>query len=57
MLGDTTAAAHRAQVPQQRFGKTEEIANMVCFLASPEVSYVNGQDILIDGGLTAVHNY
>jgi len=57
MLGEAESNARKAQVPQQRFGKSGEIADMVYFLASNEASYVNGQDILIDGGLTAVHNY
>lgn len=57
MLGEQEAEAKKAQVPLQRFGKPEEISGMVYFLASPEGSYINGQDILIDGGLTAVHNY
>ncbi|MFJ8076767.1 SDR family oxidoreductase [Streptomyces sp. NPDC096176] len=34
-----------------RFGRPEEIAAAVAFLASSDASYVNGQDLVIDGGL------
>ncbi|PXY01978.1 oxidoreductase [Marinifilum breve] len=57
MLGEQVAQARKKEVPLQRFGKPEEISGIVYFLSSPEASYINGQDILIDGGLTAVHNY
>ncbi|MCT4613561.1 MAG: SDR family oxidoreductase [Marinifilaceae bacterium] len=57
MLGAEIAKERKSQVPQNRFGETSEISGMVFFLASNEASYINGQDILIDGGMTAVHNY
>jgi NAD(P)-dependent dehydrogenase (short-subunit alcohol dehydrogenase family) len=39
--------------PLKRYGLPQEIAAMACFLASDEASYVNGQAIAVDGGLTS----
>jgi NAD(P)-dependent dehydrogenase (short-subunit alcohol dehydrogenase family) len=40
-----------AQVPLQRFGRIEEIAQMALFLASPLAAYITGAVIPVDGGL------
>jgi 3-oxoacyl-[acyl-carrier protein] reductase len=42
-----------ATVPLGRYGRPEEIAAGVVFLASPEASYVTGTLLNIDGGLLA----
>jgi NAD(P)-dependent dehydrogenase (short-subunit alcohol dehydrogenase family) len=41
----------RQSVPMQRYGKTEEIAATVAFLASEGAAYITGQNIRVDGGL------
>ncbi len=54
VLGPDGMAELMAQVPIKRFGKPEEIANFVAFLAGPENTYISGQNIAIDGGFTRV---
>lgn len=39
-----------ANIPLQRFGEPEEIANVILFLCSPLASYVTGQTIHVNGG-------
>ncbi len=42
----------RVSIPMQRYGRTEEVAATVSFLASDGAGYITGQNIRIDGGLT-----
>jgi 3-oxoacyl-[acyl-carrier protein] reductase len=36
-----------------RYGRAEEIAGAVAYLASPEAAYVTGAELVVDGGFTA----
>ncbi len=40
-----------SQIPLRRFGKAEEVAQMVVFLCSPEGDYVTGAELEVNGGL------
>lgn len=42
------------QIPMRRMAQSEEVTNMVLFLASSESSYSTGSEFIIDGGLTAM---
>ena len=42
----------RDRIPMQRYGKTEEIADVIAFLVSDGAGYITGQNIRIDGGIT-----
>jgi len=41
------------RIPLRRFATAEEIADAVCYLASPRATYITGQTLLVDGGLTS----
>lgn len=42
-----------ARIPAGRYGKPEDIARLVVFLASPMADYVTGQAICVDGGMSS----
>ena len=43
--------AYLEQIALRRFGKPEDVANLIYFLASDEASYITGQTFVIDGGM------
>jgi 3-oxoacyl-[acyl-carrier protein] reductase len=40
-----------ARIPMRRFGRAEEVAAVIRFLAGPEATYVNGAVVTVDGGI------
>ena len=50
LAGDAVQAMVRSRTPLGRFGKPEEIAATVAFLASDDASYITGQTVYVEGG-------
>lgn len=42
-----------SRIPEKRWGKSEEVVSLICFLLSDNSSYINGTNIKVDGGWTA----
>lgn len=42
------------RAPSRRMGDPEEVANLALFLASDEATFINGENIVIDGGISAM---
>jgi len=51
MISDINENDFRQLIPLNRFGKPEEVADLVAFLASKKASYITGEVISINGGL------
>ena len=45
-------AEWRSRIPMGRYGKTEEVSELIALLASDRAAYITGQNIRIDGGIT-----
>jgi 3-oxoacyl-[acyl-carrier protein] reductase len=50
---DEWAVPQKAATALDRYGKVDEIAAMVAFIAGPEASYVTGASLSVDGGMNA----
>lgn len=50
-LADKAKEEYSKSIPLARFGNTDEVSNLVCFLLSGASSYITGETIKIDGGL------
>jgi 3-oxoacyl-[acyl-carrier protein] reductase len=53
VLPEKIKAEVKERIPVRRLGNPEDIADLVCYLAGPAASYVTGQVIAVDGGMTA----
>ncbi len=51
-LGPEGLAAAARTIPLGRVGRPEDVARLVLFLAGEDASYITGQSIVVDGGLT-----
>lgn len=51
-LPENVQQEYLKQIPVGRFGKPEEVAVAVAFLASEDAAYINGQTLCVDGGMT-----
>lgn len=50
-MPDVIRSAYLERIPMHRAGLPEEIAEVICFLASDAASFVTGQNVAVDGGL------
>ncbi len=53
VLPEKLKAEVKERIPLRRLGAPEDIADMVCYFSGPGASYVTGQVIAVDGGMTA----
>ncbi|HEY3471894.1 MAG TPA: SDR family oxidoreductase [Amycolatopsis sp.] len=54
LFDEATKAAFESLIPRGKMGRPEEIAAVALFLASADSSYVNGLELVADGGTTAI---
>ena len=54
LMGPRRDTTVEQRVPLKRHGKAEEVAHAVLFLASDEASFITGQTICVDGGMSAM---
>ena len=52
VLPEEVRMAVLEKIPLARYGQPEDIAKAVAFLASDDASYITGQVLAVDGGMT-----
>jgi len=53
-LNDDIKKQMQSSIPLGRVGTTDDVANLVCFLASEEAGYITGQTFNVDGGMVMI---
>jgi NAD(P)-dependent dehydrogenase (short-subunit alcohol dehydrogenase family) len=53
-LDKETRQMFKSLIPRRKMGRPEEIATAALFLASDDSSYVNGVELSVDGGFSAI---
>ena len=56
-MSKTAFDAAAAQVPLNRWGKSDKVGAPAALLLSDAASYISGQDLIVDGGLVGAHNF
>ena len=51
MLSEQIRTAILENIPLGRMGTPQDVANLVCFLASDAAAYITGQTVTVDGGM------
>jgi NAD(P)-dependent dehydrogenase (short-subunit alcohol dehydrogenase family) len=54
VMDEATKAQFESLIPRGEMGRPEEIASVALFLASDDSSYVNGVELVVDGGTTVI---
>ena len=50
-LPETEKEKYLKMIPSKRFGKVEDVADLISFLLSEQAFYVNGTNVHVNGGL------
>jgi NAD(P)-dependent dehydrogenase (short-subunit alcohol dehydrogenase family) len=54
LFDEDMKAQFESLIPRGKMGRPEEIASVALFLASEDSSYVNGMELVVDGGTAAI---